>query len=121
MKLNKHGLKITGLKKLAGELQANLPQNNGYRPGRYMQVNYDCNTGEVWADFFYDLGHGSYKKYHDPAIITVCTISQPLTMQGIIDCIASKLNQLEYMENEGFGDGGIYGKATKEFFNRKGQ
>lgn len=54
MKLNKYGLKITGLKKLAGELQATLPKNNDWYSGKYFQINLNVDTGEVW-EFFLQL------------------------------------------------------------------
>ena len=115
MKLNKYGLKITGLKKLAGELQATLPKHNDWYSGKYFQINLNTETGEVWGDFFYSLGKNSWSEYHDENIIVIGRTYKPLTMQGIIDKIAYELKDWQYQERHGSGITYFYGKATKEF------
>ena len=60
-------MKIVGIKKAVGEYQR---ANAGgcYSP-IYGNLMLDRSTGEVWCDYFYSLGHNSWKEYHDPAVI----------------------------------------------------
>lgn len=46
--LNTYGLKMSGLRKVAGETKS---LSGPYSP-EYLQLNYDRSTGEVWTDFF---------------------------------------------------------------------
>ena len=62
-------MKITGTKKAVREYQrANA---GGYYSPSYGIMMLDRSTGEVWTDYFHDLGHNSYKSYNDPAIINL--------------------------------------------------
>lgn len=81
--INKHGLKMRGLKAASGETR-----NYGYYSGHYVQISYDTDTGDVLADYHYSLGQNSWTRYHDPAIISVATTSDHMTMQAIADAIA---------------------------------
>lgn len=81
MKVNKHGLKINGLKKAAkdsadGSLHYNL----------HMQINYDSDTGEVWASG--PMTDGDYITFDDPAIFPVCETRVHMTMQAVADAVA---------------------------------
>lgn len=81
--INKHGLKMHGLKAASGETR-----NYGYYSGHYVQISYDTDTGDVLTDYHYSLGQNSWTRYHDPAIITVATAADHMTMQEIADAIA---------------------------------
>lgn len=81
-KVNKHGLKMRGLKAASGETR-----NYGYYSGHYVQISYDTDTGDVLADYHYSLGQNSWTRYHDPAIITIATTADHMTMQQIADAI----------------------------------
>lgn len=85
MKVNKHGLKMRGLKAASGDTQ-----NYGYYSGQYIQISYDTETGDVLADYHYSLGQNSWAEYHDPAVITVCNTSRHMTMREIADRIAAE-------------------------------
>ena len=61
-------MKITGVKKAVGEYKR---YNKDYYSPEYGLLMLDRNTGEVWVDYFYSLGHNSWKEYHDPAIINL--------------------------------------------------
>lgn len=82
-KINKHGLKMRGLKAASGETR-----DYGYYSGHYVQISYDTDTGDVLTDYHYSLGQNSWTRYHDPAIITVATTADHMTMQAIADAIA---------------------------------
>lgn len=82
-KINKHGLKMRGLKAASGETR-----NYGYYSGHYVQISYDTDTGDVLTDYHYSLGQNSWTRYHDPAIITVEATADHMTMQAIADAIA---------------------------------
>lgn len=62
-------IKIKGIKKAVGEY--NRANKGGRYSPRYANIMLDCNTGEVWTDEFYSIGHGDWKKYHDAAIINI--------------------------------------------------
>ena len=81
MKTNTYGMKMTGLRKAAGETKG----LRGYYSGSYVQISYDQDTGEILTDYHYSLGQNSWSEYHDPAVITVCNASKPMTMQQIAD------------------------------------
>lgn len=81
--INKHGLKMHGLKAASGETR-----NYGYYSGHYIQISYDTDTGDVLTDYHCSLGQNSWTRYHDPAIITVATAADHMTMQEIADAIA---------------------------------
>lgn len=81
-KIDTHGLKITGLKKASGETE-----NHGAYSGKYNEIFYNTNTGEVWTEFQYSLGSNSWTVYDDPAIIRIGETSSHLTMQQIADAV----------------------------------
>lgn len=54
-------IKITGIKKMAGEINRN--------PHMYCCVYLDRSTGEVWADFFAEAN--GWSNYRDPAIVNL--------------------------------------------------
>lgn len=83
-KINTHGLKMQGIKKASGD-------TCNYSSGRYIQISYDTETGEILTDYHCSLGHNSWTRYHDPAIITICTADYHMTMQEIADAIAEKI------------------------------
>lgn len=85
-KVNKHGLTMRGLKAASGETK-----DYGYYSGRYVQISYDTVTGDIMTDYHYSLGQNSWTRYHNPAIITVATTADHMTMQEIADAIARAL------------------------------
>ena len=87
MKVNKHGLKMIGLKKAAG-----YTENYGVYSGHYVQISYDCKTGEVLTAYHYSIGHNEWTVYHDSNIITICYTSSKMTMQQIADAIIEIVN-----------------------------
>ena len=72
-------MKITGLKKIAGESKT----LSGFYSGEYLQINYNKKTGETWSDHFVDLGHSWKTTYHDPDIIHCGVIYEHVTMKDI--------------------------------------
>ena len=81
MKLNYHGLKVKGLKKVCGETQ------DYKNTCLYVEIFYDTNTGEVWAKTMID---GNWTVYNDGGIIGVCGTKRHMTMQEILDEIYEK-------------------------------
>lgn len=84
MKTNTHGYKMHGLRNAASETKGLA----GYYSGHYVQISYNRETGEITTNYHYSLGQNSWTQYHDPAIITICNASSPMTMQEIADMIA---------------------------------
>lgn len=85
MKINKHGLKMVGLKKASGETQS-------YRDAAaYDEVFYDMETGEVWTRYQYSIGRNSWTEYRDRSVVKVCNTSSHMTMQQIADAICARL------------------------------
>ena len=81
-------LKLKGLKKLSSETK-NL---SGYYSGKYIQVNYDPKTNEIWGDYHYSLGHNTWTVYHDENIINCGNVYEPCTMKYLIKYGASGNN-----------------------------
>lgn len=82
MAINKHGLKISGLKKTSGDTY-----NYGDFSDKYTEIFYDTKTGEVWSIFQCSLGHNSWTEYHEKTIIKICETTNHMTMQQIADKI----------------------------------
>lgn len=62
-------MEIKGIKKAIGEYKrANA---GGAYSARYGKLMLDRESGEVWTDEYYDLGHGSYTKYSSMAIVNL--------------------------------------------------
>ena len=80
--INKHGLKISGLKAASG-----MTKNYGYYSGSYIEIFYDTETGEVWGKYQYSIGQNNWTQYDDPAVIKIGNVSTHMTMQEIADAI----------------------------------
>lgn len=89
--INKHGLKMHGLKKASGMTK----DLRGYYSGHYIQLSYDLDTGNILTDYHYNLGENWWTKYHNPNIITVCNLTEPTTMQDIADLISDAIFKLK--------------------------
>ena len=114
--LNYYQLKIKGIKKAVSELKANLPKNNTYYSGIYMQVNFDTNSGKILTNYHYSLGHNSWTVYHDKAVIFIGNYIKPAKMQEIINDIAQRLTDLNSEFLSGYSDFKDYNSnATKKF------
>ena len=87
MTINKHGMKINGLK-AASHTTKTLVNGNRYNP-HYCIVYYNTASGDVWANEYYDIGHGSYTAYDDNDIIRVCETTSAMTMQQIADAVSA--------------------------------
>lgn len=81
--LNTYGLKMHGLRKVAGETKS---LSGPYSP-EYLQLNYDRSTGEVWTDFFSSIGHNNWTEYHDENVFNCGNLCSPYTMQELADII----------------------------------
>ena len=68
---------IKGLKSIAGESKGLDGR------GQYLQINYNRNTGEAWADYFVSLGENSWKVYDDEDVVVCGNISEQKTMNEI--------------------------------------
>ena len=73
MKINKYGVKMTGLKLAAGATKPLSP----YAPW-HIQIGYDMATGKVICSEVYS--DCNYLVYHDDTIITLPNITRPMTM-----------------------------------------
>lgn len=90
-KINMHGLKIEGLRKAAKDSASGSLR--GYN--LHMQINYDSDTGEVWASG--PMTDGDYITFDDPAIFPVCDTCDSMTAQEIADAIAEAVaDRAEY-------------------------
>ncbi len=79
-KVNTHGIKMIGLRAACSESKI----LTGYYGGSHLQISYDTKTGKILTG--YHVGN-SYTVYDDPAVIWVCNLSDPSTMQEISDKI----------------------------------
>lgn len=92
MKINKHGLKMTGLKEAAGNTGGWTRGSGGYT-----EIFYDRLTGEIWTIQQCSRGHNSWTQYADADVMKICETEEHLTMQEIADRIAEMLNDIEDM------------------------
>ncbi len=82
-----NGMKITGLRKAVSEY--NRYNADGYYSPEYGELMFDTETGELWTDYFYSLGHNTWKEYHDPAVINIGrAIDDYITMESVKRYIA---------------------------------
>lgn len=77
--VNNHGYKMAGLRAAASETKSVNP-----RMGGFVQIGYNKSTGEIVANY---VVSGSYVKYEDVDVLTVCNATAPMTMQAIADAI----------------------------------
>lgn len=79
-------MKFTGLKKAVGEY--NRANEGGIYSPRYGYLMYDMQTGEIWTDEFYSLGHNEWKEYHSDSIINLGAIMEregvKISMKNVI-------------------------------------
>ena len=87
--LDKHGIKMTGLKKAAGETRGLC----GYG---YVEIFYDHSDNTVWGDWHGT--HNEWSEYHDSDIECVCRTSKPMTMQQIADAIKDYFDQADNLK-----------------------
>jgi phage gp46-like protein len=92
MKIDKHGLNITGLKKCSGDTR-----NYSERSACYNEIFYDKADGEVWADFHCSIGGNEWTEYRSKNVIRICSTAEHLTMQEIADMIRDKLDEIDHM------------------------
>lgn len=88
MKINKHGLKMRGLKSASGGTK-------NYGRNCYIQISYNTRTGEVLTDYHCSIGGNSWTEYHDSDIIRIGNTNQHMTMQEIADAIADELDWMQ--------------------------
>lgn len=60
-------MKIKGLKKAVGDYHRF--NSGGYYSPEYGILMYDKESGEIWTDQFYSLGHNSWIEYHGDSIV----------------------------------------------------
>ena len=87
-KVNKHGLRMIGLRDACGETRflARYP-----RHGAYVQIDCDKTTGRVYADFFIDQNSWTARRGD---VVTVARALAPMTMQQIADKIAAHVRHI---------------------------
>ena len=89
VKINTHGLKMTGLKATSGETKGLC----GYYSGSYIEIFYDRSTGEVWGNYQVSLGQNTWTRYDDPNVVKICNVSEPHTMQQIADLVRDYMRE----------------------------
>lgn len=84
--INKHGMKMKGIKKAARETK-------WLQDGCYVQLSYDRATGLILTDWHCSIGSNTWTVYHDSNVITVACAYSPKTMQEIADVIFREVSQ----------------------------
>ena len=90
-KLNKHGLKMNGLKAASGETCKWVG---------YTQISYDMETGEVLVDNHAGNSETSWSDYHKSNVITCLNARRHYSMQEIADAIFDKVSLVKKIEGE---------------------
>lgn len=91
-KVNKHGLKMVGLKKACGETK----WLDHARWGGYVQIFYDRRNGTVIAHSH--ESSQSWTVYEDKNIVLVTGVEYSMTMQEIADAIDWEVRHIDRME-----------------------
>ena len=94
MAIDKHGLKMTGLKAAAGATRG----LRGYHSGEYVELFYDRQTGEVWTVYQCSLGQNTWTEYRNQSVIKIGNISSQCSMQYLADLIYKETRFLEAIE-----------------------
>ena len=92
MKVDKHGLKMIGLKRASGQTF----DFGDYSP-QYCEIFYNTKTGDVWTVYHYSVGRNSWSHPLDPAVEKICTTDRHMTMQEIADAI---FGMMKYLADE---------------------
>ena len=86
-------LKIKGLKKAIGEYKRY--NAGGYYSPEYGRLMFDIESGELWTDYFYSIGHNSWNQYHSESIINLGRVMKRLgieiNMQNVKNFIAENI------------------------------
>lgn len=76
---------VKGLKKAIGEYQRF--NSGGYYSPEYGVLMYDKSDGTLWTDYFYSIGHNSWKEYRSDTIINLGKMMTeqniPITMANV--------------------------------------
>ncbi len=88
--IDKHGLKMMGLKKASG---------NTYncKDDAYTQISYDTRDGEILTDWHHETNE--WTSYKCITVIGVCNTRHHMTMQEIADKIAEAVKEIEIIES----------------------
>lgn len=62
-------MKIKGIKKAVGQYKEF--NKGGYYDPHYGRLMFNKETGEIWTDEFWSIGHNTWNEYDDPAIINL--------------------------------------------------
>lgn len=87
---------IKGIKKAVGDFKK-FNAGGMYDP-EYGVLMYDKDNGEVWTDYFYSLGHNSYKVYHSKSIVNLGNLMSECGLDITIDNVKTFINKT-FVEN----------------------
>ena len=87
--VDKHGLKMIGLKAVASDTKWAMLG----RSGCYLELFYNKKTGRVWTIEQCSLGHNTWTVYEDKAVIKIGNIESRLSMQKIADTIHTAITE----------------------------
>ena len=93
MKLNTHGLKMKGLRKISGE--SKILKGGAYSTHCF-EISYDMSSGEAYYEEH--IGNGCCV-YNNADVITCGRIYSPCTMQELADLI---YREVDYVETHRF-------------------
>lgn len=89
-KVNKHELKMVGLKSTSGSTE-----NFTTRSGLYNEIFYNMKSGEVWTVLQCSIGQTAWTAYQDEDIVKICNTVKHMTMQEIADSIYNYVREYE--------------------------
>lgn len=83
--------KLKGIKKIAGQSK----DLKGYYSDRYLQINVDTATGEVWGDEHVAFNKSWQTLYNNNNVICCGFIDSPKTMAEIKEMVEMAIEQFE--------------------------
>lgn len=84
-------MKLKGLKKAVGEFQRY--NQGGYYSPDYGVLMFDKSNGQLWADYFYSIGHNTWKKYDSPNIINLSKIMSKYDLDITMNTVKQFINE----------------------------
>lgn len=65
-------MNITGVKRAVCAYKRAMALGN--KDPWYAEIMLDCETGDVWADVFFDIKHNEHKKYESATVINLTNV-----------------------------------------------
>ena len=80
-------MKLKGLKKVSGATK----ELKGFYDPFYLQVNVDLESGEVFVNEHFSIGHNSWTEYRNGNILNCGIVCNPMTMKQVSEMVSEAI------------------------------